>query len=208
MLGVKLLGLTGHYLASLDIVRAGRLALHELVEKTNEDAEIVVMKGIEIVFVCKEQCSHPLKYSIEIGDRAPMYPTAAGRAILAHLSEIELSRYFSAVTSVSLTKNTITDPELLKREFEDVRSKGIAYGREENQEGITGIAAPIFNFRGKVEGSVVVTLPSIRFSSKQKRFIEPRLCSAAAEISRQLGFDADSSDIGSNRRKRKVYSPS
>lgn len=103
-----------------------------------------------------------------------------------------------------MTKNTLTDPELLKRELDAVRSKGIAFTHGEHQEGITGIAAPIFNFHGNVEGSVVVTLPSIRFSSKQKRFIEGRVRGAAAEISRQLGFDVVSGDIASNKGEKKI----
>jgi len=198
--GPKLLVLAGRYLSHLDIVHAGRPILRELVQQINEDAELAIMKGLEILFVCKEECSHPLKFSVEIGDRAPMYATGAGKAILAHLSEDDLSRYVSAVKLSSTTRNTITDRALLMRELRNVRTRGFAYSREEYQQGVSAIAAPVFNFYGDVAGSVTVTMPSIRFNAGQKRFIEPHLRNAAAHISRQLGFEpcADKS----NRKER------
>jgi DNA-binding IclR family transcriptional regulator len=189
MFGPKLLALAGRYLSNLDIVRAGRQVLRELVAEINEDTELAIMRGAEILFVYKEECSHPLKFSVEIGDRAPMYATAAGRAILAHLSENDVSGYLSAVTLASMTRNTITDPAHLVRELKSIRAKGVAYIREEYQQGVSAIAAPVFNLYGDVAGSVTVTMPSIRFITEHKRFIEPRLLIAATKISRQLGFE-------------------
>ena len=204
MFGPKLLVLTGRYLSNLDIVRVGRQVLRELVAEINEDTELAIMKGIEILFVCKEECSHPLKFSVEIGDRAPMYATGAGKAILAHLSEDEVSRYLSAVTLASMTKNTITEPALLMRELKNIRVKGVAYSREEYQQGVSAIAAPVFNFYGDVAGSVTVTMPTIRFIAEQKRFIEPRLLKAAAKISRQLGFEPGNRG---NRTDKEIIKP-
>jgi IclR family KDG regulon transcriptional repressor len=190
MLGPKLLALTGRYLSSLDLVRVGRPILRELVGEINEDTELAVMKGIEILFLYKEECSQPLKFSIAIGERAPVYATSAGKAILAYLPEGEASKYFAKAKLAPITEKTITDPEALKQELQDIRSKGLAYGREEFHQGISAIAAPVFNLYGDVIGSAVVTLPGIRFNSEQKQFIEPRLLTAAANISRQLGYEA------------------
>jgi DNA-binding IclR family transcriptional regulator len=212
-LGPKLLVLTGRYLSNLDLVRVGRPVLRDLVMDINEDAELAVMKDDEILFLYKEECSQPLKYSIAIGERAPIYATSAGKAILAYLSPDEVSRYLSAVRLAPITKSTITDGEALRRELEDIRSAGLAYGREEFHQGISAIAAPVFNLYGDVVGSVVVTLPGIRFNSEQKRFIEPRLLSAAASISRQLGHEREGREGGdANKRsparstkEREVY---
>ncbi len=187
--GHKLLVLAGRYLSNLDIVLAGRSILRDLVREINEDAELVIRKGNEILFVSKEECSHPVKYSVEIGDRAPMYATGAGKAILAHLPEEELSHYLNEVKLTFLTTNTITDPAILMRELRNVRAKGFAYSHEEYQPGVSAIAAPVFNFYGDVAGSVTVTMPMIRSNTQQKRFIEPHLRHAAAGISRRLGFE-------------------
>lgn len=191
MLGPNLLVLTGRYLCSLEIVEIGRPILRELVAEIDEDTEIVVMKGDEVLFLHKEECSKPLKYSIAIGELAPAYATSAGKAILAHLPESDVAQYLAAVGLTPITKKSITDPDSMRRELNEIRSIGLAYGREEFHEGICGIAAPVFNFYGSVVGAVVVTLPSIRFNRETKRFIEPRLKEAAARISRELGFARD-----------------
>jgi len=191
MLGPDLLVLTGRYLSSLDIIRISRPIVQELVSEVDEDTEIVVRKGEEVLFLHKEECSKPLKYSIAIGEVAPIYATSAGKAILAHLEEGEIEGYLRAVRLVSITKRSITSVDALRRELKEIRSRGFAYGREEYHQSICGIAAPVFNFYGKVAGAVVVTLPIIRFNRGAKAFIEPRLKEAAERISHHLGFPQD-----------------
>ena len=187
-LGPALLVLTSRYLAGLDIVRAGRPVLRDLVREINEDAELVVMKGAEILILHKEDSSRPLKHAIAIGDRGPVYATAAGKAILAYLPEDEISRYLSSVRLTRLAKNTITSPGALRRELGEVRARGLAYGREELYDGVSTVAAPVFSLDDAVAGSIVVTLPSFRFTPEKERFIEPRLRRASASISRELGW--------------------
>jgi DNA-binding IclR family transcriptional regulator len=186
-LGPGLLVLTSRFLAGLDIVRAGRPVLSDLVREINEDAELAVMKGTQILILHKEDCARPLKHAIAIGDRGPVYATAAGKAILAYLRDDEISRYLSSVRLARLAKHTITDPKALVRELGEIRSRGLAYGREELYDGVTAVAAPVFNLYETVAGSIVVTLPSFRFTPERERFIEPRLRKAAAIISRELG---------------------
>ena len=74
------------------------------------------------------------------------------------------------------------------RELESIRSTGLAYGREEYQYGICGIAAPVFNIHNDIVGSIVVTLQADRFDSGHRALIEPRLRQAATGLSRRLGF--------------------
>ncbi len=197
MLGPELLVLTSRYLSNLDLVRVGRPVLRELVREVNEDAELAVMKDDQILFLHKEECSQPLKYSIAIGERAAVYATSAGKAILAYLPEEEVARYLSAVRLEPITRSTITDQGALREELKEVRAGGLAYGREEYHQGISAMAAPIFDRYGDVVGSAVVTIPSIRFNTGHKRAIEGKLLEAATEISRRLGFDRSVGEAGS-----------
>lgn len=189
-LGPRLLVLTGRYLSKVDLVRVGRSILQELVGEINEDVEIAVRKGNDILFLWKEECSQPLKYSIGIGEVAPLYATSGGKAILAYLPEDEFSGYLVSARLDQITKKSITDPDMLRHELEEIRVAGLAYGREEYHQGICAIAAPVFNLHGDVVGAVLATLPSVRFNARHKAFIEPKLREAARKISRRLGFDA------------------
>ncbi|MCX8023244.1 MAG: IclR family transcriptional regulator [Syntrophorhabdaceae bacterium] len=191
MLGPKLLSLTGRYLSNIDIVKVGRSVIRRLVMEINEDTELTIMKDKEILFLYKEECTQPLKYSIPIGERAPLYATSAGKAILAFLPEEELMEYMSSVRLDPITPNTITDRKRLLDELCIIRERGVAYGIEEYHQGISAIASPVFNLFGDVVGAVVVTLPSIRFNPSKREIIEPRLLDAAKTISRKLGFEEE-----------------
>ena len=187
-LGPQILALTRLFLANLDIARIGQPVLHELTMTIDEDTEIAVMKGTDVLIVCKESSTRPLRRVIAIGDRYPMYATSAGKAILAYLPKTEIDRYLSSVELRPITKRTITDAKALTRELKEIRSKALAYSREEVHEGVTGMAAPVFDLYDKVVASVVVTIPTFRLNRKRVKVIEGSLRDASESLSRKLGF--------------------
>ena len=188
MLGPEILVLTGRYLDSLDIIRLGRPVIDALVQEINEDVEIAVRRGDEVLFLLKVESQRPVKYSIAPGELAPLYATSPGKCILAFTPDEEVSAYLDRVTLLPTTNTTITGRDVFMGELELIRVTGLAYGREEYQHGICGIAAPVFNIHGAIVGSVVVTLQAERFDPGHKAFIEPKLRQAAAGLSRRLGF--------------------
>jgi len=187
-LGPQILVLTRLFLANLDIARIGQPILRELTVAIDEDTEIAVMKGTEILIVCKESSTRPLRRVIAIGDRYPMYATSAGKAILASLSEAEIEKYFSSVEMHPITRKTITDVKVLTHELKRIRSRGLAYSREEVHEGVAGVAAPVFDLYNNVVASIVVTIPTVRFNRQRGKAIEERLRHASESLSRKLGF--------------------
>lgn len=189
MLGPQVLVIAKRYLAGLDIVRLGEPILIQLVSEVGECGEIAVKRGDEILMVCREDCSTPLRSVIQIGDRAPLHATAAGKAILAHLPPEEIEAYLGSRGLKASTKQTITNAKNLRRELEAVRSGAVAYSREELNEGITAMALPVFNLNGHVAGSIVVPMPTIRFNRKKEKKIELHLREAVARLSQQLGHE-------------------
>ncbi len=190
VLGPQILVMAGRYLHGMDIVKLGQPLLNKLTGMTDESSEIAIKRGHDIMIVCKEDCSRPVARVIQIGDRAPMYATAAGKAILAHLPEEEKAEYFSSANFVSFTKNTITNPGVLEKELKRIRSGALAHSREELDEGVIALAAPVFDFRAQVSASVVVPIPTMRFSKKRQTEIEGALRSVASELSHLLGWDS------------------
>lgn len=188
-LGPQILVMAGRYLHGLDIAKLGQPLLKKITGITDESSEIAIKRGPDIMIVCKEDCSRPVARVIQIGDRAPMYATAAGKAILAHLPEEETEKYLSSVDMVPFTPNTITDPGILEKELKRIRAGAIACSREELDEGVMALAAPVFDFRGQVEASVVIPVPAMRFSKDRQKNIERALRDGASELSCLLGWD-------------------
>ena len=190
VLGPQILVTAGRYLHGLDIVKIGQPLLKKITGITDESSEIAIKRDHDIMIVCKEDCSRPVARVIQIGDRAPMYATAAGKAILAHLSEEETAKYFSSVDMAPLTKNTITDFSVLQEELQRIRSGAPARSNEELDEGVIALAAPVFDFRGQVAASVVTPIPTMRFTKQRQKSIERALRSGASELSHLLGWDS------------------
>jgi DNA-binding IclR family transcriptional regulator len=194
-LGPQILVMAGRYLHGLDIARLGQPLLHKITEVTDESSQIAIKRGRDIMIVCKEDCSRPVARVIQIGDRAPMYATAAGKVILAHLAEEETAEYFSSLDLVPLTQHTITDRVVLQKELQRIRSGALAYSREELDEGVMAIAAPVFDFQGRVNASVVIPVPAMRCSKERQRIIDGALRKGASELSRLLGWDSQAEEM-------------
>ena len=192
IIGPQILVLAGKYLTDLDIVQLGRPLVHEVMTTTDESSALALRKGDEMLIVYGENCSQPLKRTVEIGYRAPLYTTAGGKAILAHQSHEEIGQYLSSAKLTPKTHTTITDSKTLLKELKAIRLEKIAYAREERYEGLIAMAAPVFDLFGSVVAAIVVTLPTIRFNAKSEKRFKKTLIGASEKLSRQLGFNPNS----------------
>jgi IclR family acetate operon transcriptional repressor len=192
IVGPQILFLAGQYLQNLDLFQLGQPVVHDLMVTTGESSALVVRNGFEIIVVYGENCSKPIRRSIEIGARTPVYTQAGGKAILAHQSEREIEQYFSSVEFFPVTKYTITDPTVLLNELKEIRSRGISYNREEQFEGISSMGAPVFDLFGRPIAALVVAMPTSRFSNEIERMIEGELRHFSALFSSQMGYEGSS----------------
>jgi DNA-binding IclR family transcriptional regulator len=71
------------------------------------------------------------------------YCTGLGKVLLAHLPERQREAYLASGPFPPLTPNTITQPDELRVELANVRSKGFAMDREEIAIGLVCYAAPV-----------------------------------------------------------------
>ena len=187
-LGPQILSLAGRFLADHDLVQIGRPIIRRAVELTDESALLVVQNGYRAIFVHRENCRNNSTMSTaRIGQRAPLYATPSGKAMLAHFSEEELSRYLDAVELAPLTPHTITDPKRLKKDLDQIRQGAIAYSREEYKEGMTGLGAPVFDINSKVKIALDIVVPTYRTNKDKEAFIEQVLRDLSREFSHRLG---------------------
>lgn len=199
LLGPQVLVIAKRYLAGLDVVQLGRPILKKMVDDSGECVEIGLRRGNDILMICREDCSRPLRSVIQIGDRAPLYTTAAGKAILAYLPLDEIEQYLSVVRFKAFTKRTITHPKALRKELEAIRSGQVAYSREELNEGVIAMGLPVFDADGSVHASIVIPMPTIRFNYKKEKKVELALREGASNLSHQLGFTGNSKESSTRK---------
>lgn len=175
-----------------DLIRIARAELVKLTAETGETSNLIVRQGDLAVYQEQIPSPHMVRMFTEIGQRAPLYCTGGGKAILSALPIAELEQYLAGGHFERWTNRTITDPERLRAELMTAREQGFALDDEEREEGVCCVAAPIFDRRGQVVGAISLSGPSTRLNRARAEELGPRVREAALACSRQLGFHATS----------------
>ncbi|MEH6941022.1 IclR family transcriptional regulator [Bacillus sp. JJ722] len=187
-LGYKFLEISSKLLESIDLRKEAQPFLNELENETNEVIHLVVYDQGEVVYIEKLEGNELLRMHSRVGKRAPMHCTSVGKAILAYLPTNVVSTILEEKGMPVHTKHTIIDKEELMQELTKVRELGFAYDLEENEYGITCIAAPIFDHLGNVIAAVSVSGSTIRMTTERLEQLQKRMIQVGQHISNRLGF--------------------
>ncbi|WP_198153459.1 IclR family transcriptional regulator [Thalassobacillus sp. C254] len=187
-LGYKYLELSALLLESMDIRSLAAPFLKEVEAITNEVVHLVVYDQGEIVYIEKLEGNEILRTHSKVGRRAPVHCTSVGKVILSHLEDREVRNILTKQGMAVHTENTITSIDEFLKEIHKVNKQGFAVEKEENEVGITCIAAPIFDNRGKIAAAVSISGPSIRMSDKRLQELKPLIMKTGKQISNRLGY--------------------
>lgn len=173
---------------AMDLLSLARPQLDTLSDFSQEAVHLVKRDGTDVVYLYK---AVPVRMLVRIasyvGGRNPLYCTGVGKCILAHLPEQEVDRIWAESDIHTVTENTITDLDILKKQLKLVRENGYAIDNEENEKDVFCIAAPIFDWQGQPVAAVSVSAPLSRMTQDAQGRILPKLLETAGEISSQLG---------------------
>jgi IclR family acetate operon transcriptional repressor len=172
----------------LDIRRLSLPYLRELNQQTRETIHLTVRHGVSAVYVEKLDSPEPLRIHSRIGASVPLYCTAVGKVMLAHMPADEQNRVLSQLELKRLTPNTAGSLQELRAELFRVRKNGFASDLEEHELHIRCVAAPIWDHTGNVQSSVSITAPSLRMPVARLRQLAPLIQTAGLQISTELGY--------------------
>lgn len=151
-----------------------------LVEKFNETCYFGVPEAGFVRYVEKIDSPQPLRMLTTIGHRLPAYATGIGKALLLDKTKEQLLLMYPQ-TPEKLTKNTITDMELLYTQLQKAKQLGYTWEVEESTEHIRCFAAPIRK-NGVIIGAVSIAIPIFRYQKEQKNSIIKALKETAKKI--------------------------
>lgn len=175
------------FLANLALPDIAERHLKSLAAELNETTSLCILDGPDVVYVACVASPRLLGVSINVGTRFPAWATSMGRVLLGALSEAELKEYFDSVQLRRYTERSIGSLDQLRAEVETARSKGWSMVSQELEEGLRGVAVPVW--RGHdVVAAVNVSLQTHRASADDiEKTVVPRLQEAAREISIDYG---------------------
>ena len=187
-LGVILLELGGLYSSRLDIRNEALPFMHGLREKTNETVQLSILVGTDIVYIDRAEAPSFIRFTTRVGSMSPAHCTATGKVLLSYIEEEELDRLYKGKSLTAFTDKTITDISSLKQTLKEVKDAGYSIDDEESELGLRGVAAPIFNHKGKVVAALSVGGPTDRVTLDSLLGITEHVCEIGYSISQRLGY--------------------
>jgi len=197
-LGIACFSIGQAALGQLDIRRLSLPYLRELNHQTRETIHLTVRHGLSAVYVEKLDSPEPLRIYSRMGAGVPLHCTAVGKILLAYLPQEEQNEVIRQLDLKRLTPNTVGSLQELQTELYRVRKNGYACDMEEHELHIRCIAAPIWDHTGGVHASLSITAPMVRMPVNRLRQLAPLVQRAGAQISRELGYHANSQSGESN----------
>lgn len=187
-LGWGVITLAGAALERLNWPQVAHPHLVELTQRTGETSNITVLSGRECINIDGVPSPQPIQYVGRIGTRTPLHATSTGKVLLAHRPP-EQRRDLLPDPLPQFTPHTFTNFTALKQELDAVQARGYATGNEELREGLTAVAAPIFDHNGQAIAAIAVSGPSYRITEQLEPLAEA-VQQTARTISAQLGYRA------------------
>jgi DNA-binding IclR family transcriptional regulator len=156
--------------------------LTSLSEKVGETCNIAYADGLYMAYSDRVETTAPLRLQFPIGMRVPLYCTASGKLYLSTLPRIKRKAVIEKLQLVRHAKNTITDPDTLIREIDDIEKQEVSIDNQELYDDIIAIAVPIKDKQGRFYSSLAIQAPVSRISIDDSERYVPLLREAAHDL--------------------------
>jgi IclR family KDG regulon transcriptional repressor len=185
-LGLKLFELGSLVGSSLDVKSVAHPHLVSLVKESGETAHLVILDGVDIVFIDKVETDNPFRMVSQIGRRLPARHSGSGKALLAQLADDELTRRF--VAAARSEDDQDVDLPRLRDHLAMVRAQGWAIDDQETQAGLRCVGTVIRDHTGAAIAGMSISGPVVRIGDDRIENLASLLCATALAISRALGY--------------------
>lgn len=187
-LGPVLIQLGNASLAGTEIRTTARPVLEKLTAKIAETSHLALPCDNRSLIVAVQDSPHPLRAASRPGFLAELYCSSTGKTLLAFLYYARLDALIGSAPLPRRTVHTLTTLGEIRREIELTRKRGYSLDDEEFHLGVRCLAAPVYHSDGTVAAAIGITAATIRFPKDRIPEMAVAVKSAAAELSRLLGY--------------------
>jgi IclR family acetate operon transcriptional repressor len=167
-LGPRLVELGNAALARIDLRQLSRPHLEALTETTGETATLSVPYQQGTITIDFVQSPSSVRSVAQVGRPSVAHATATGKVFLAHAGVPPTA------PMAPYTSRTLTDPEALIAQIDQIRRRGWAQAVGEREEDLNALAAPVFGQADVLVGVMGLQGPAGRFG--------PRVMRGAVEV--------------------------
>jgi IclR family KDG regulon transcriptional repressor len=188
-LGLSVLNLSGIITSRMEIHREALPCLQNLVKTIDETAHLVILEGVEVIYLAKMECTHPVRISSHIGKKNPAHCTSSGKVLLAHQNQEFIDKFIEHGLQ-KYTAHTITDPDAFLRHLNTIKEQGYSTSFEEFIDGVVTIGAPVRDYTGKVVAAITIVGPIQRIHYHNIDFFIKKAIEVGKDISEKMGYAA------------------
>jgi len=157
-----------------DLIEVARKPMAELSEQTGETVTLAVRHDSELATVAQVGSRYVVGVQNWLGRRTPLHCTSDGKVMLA-FAEGDLPRS----RLERRTEHTITDGRALRNQLETIRRRGWGSSLGELEDGLNGVAAPVFDDARRCRAALGVAGPAYRVQPHDlPRFAEHTIVAA------------------------------
>jgi DNA-binding IclR family transcriptional regulator len=186
-IGRPLFALAASALDEIEMVSLATPLLEELSRQTGETSHFAVRMGDAVMIIARTSGPGAFQLADRVGVVRPAHSTALGKVILAALRPEQLEHYLARGELKAFTPKSITEPDRLRQEIEEVRRSAIAFDDGEFDAELRCVAVPVRDFTGQTIGAIGISGPIWRLSIQTLQS-RARIVRAAAErLSAEFG---------------------
>jgi IclR family transcriptional regulator, acetate operon repressor len=156
--------------AHLRLLAANRSQLVSLAREVNENVELAIFSGREVVVVDQIASPERLKGVTKVGKSFSLHASCIGMALLAQLPDQRVTELLPAELE-RFTATTVTDRDAVLAELAEVRRSHVAVDIEEHDVGICAVATGMTGPTGALQ-AIAVVMPTRRFRAKARLVVE------------------------------------
>ena len=170
---------------------AARPAMDGLAAETGETVVLSVPAGDEALDIAQTGSAHVIGATTWLGRRTPLHASSDGKALIA-FGGAEIP----AGPLAALSEHTITSRAVLDRELAETRARGWAIAVGDYEEGLNGVAAPVFSNGSGCVAALSISGPAYRVPVERLSELGARCVAAAGAVSARLGAELEPSAKG------------
>ena len=166
-IGMGLVELAGAVDASAALATLVRPHLTDLADRTGEAAGFSVPTGYTMHYLVQAESPNAVQVRDYSGLTVPMHVGPSGLCVMSLWPDVDVDRYLKRPLE-SFTRHTVSDPKMIRKRLESIRKRGHCWIHEEFAEGISSVAAPVFDQCPAGPGSDPRPRPDLSFSRDRR----------------------------------------
>ena len=157
-IGPRILTLGFDYLATQDLSVLARPELVALRDATGASANLAVLDGQDVIYICHVPSLRPLGSRVQVGSRLPAHASSIGRVLLGALPEDALRALYR--DPADAFPDTAHDADALVAQAARDRARGWVRKRGVYERELMAIAAPVLDAGGAIVAAINISGPA------------------------------------------------